>query len=205
MEIQVILREIGVERDVKADPCHALQHKRVGRDLHHDVRAAAVRHAPEQLLKLKALRRCKLRMDVLVADHVAVCSDQPDLGAQLFLQHVPDEIARCRLAAGPGDPDDRHLPGGIAVKVAARKRQSQTAVRDLDIGCSVRGNILAQHGGRPLFQGRWDKAVTVGRKALDGDKKVARLHLSRIVAHACDFLAHIRRGGKDLKILQQFR
>ena len=200
MEIQMILREIGIERHVEVHARHALERERVGGHLHDHVRAARVRHPAEELLKLIALGRGELRGQELLSDHVPVRADEPDLRVELRFEHVLDKIARGRLSARAGDADEGHLLHRIAEEIAACEREPQAAVADLDVGRSVRGRILAEDGRRAFFHRRGDKAVAVGGKSLDGDEKIARLGPAGVVADAADLRIHVRRGGDDLDI-----
>ena len=144
-------------------------------------------------------------MEKFLADHVAVCADQADLCPELFFQHMLDQITGSRFAAGSGDADDRHLPGGIAVEVAAGKRQRKAAVLHLHIRRPFPRDILAEDDRRALFKRSRNKLVAVGRKALDGDKQIARAGLAGIIADSADLRIHIRRSGEIGDILQKLR
>lgn len=56
VEVKVILREVREDADGVLDPVHAVELERVGRNLHHRVRAARVRHAAQQPLQLEGFR-----------------------------------------------------------------------------------------------------------------------------------------------------
>ena len=181
---------------------HTLERERVGRDLHDDVGTSGVRHAAEKLLQIVALGGGELGVEELLSDHVAVRADQADLRAELCLEHVLDQIARARFAAGAGDAYERRFARRLAEKIAAHERKAEAAVADLHIGRAVRGDLFAEDDGRSFFHRRGDKAVSVGGEALDGDEEVSRLGLARVVAHAGDLRIQIRRGGQDLNISQ---
>ena len=88
VKIQVVLCQVREHARVKADARHAVQHQRVGRDLHDDVGAARISHLTQQLLQLVGLGRRALRGQELVAYHVAVGADEADLGVHADLEDV---------------------------------------------------------------------------------------------------------------------
>ena len=73
----MVLGEVGEDRHVKTDARHPLQGQGVGGDLHHHMGAASVQHLAKELVQLVALGGGVLRVEQLVADHVAVGADEP--------------------------------------------------------------------------------------------------------------------------------
>ena len=67
VEVQMVLTEIGEDAHGEAHTVDAVQHQRVGGDLHDHVGAAGVGHLAEQPLQLEGLRRGALRGERLLA------------------------------------------------------------------------------------------------------------------------------------------
>ena len=184
VEIEMILREICIECNVKMYSSHALKRQRVGGHLHHDMRAARIRHMAEELVQLVALRRRVLGVQKLVAYHVPVRADKADLRVKLALEHVLYQVARAGLSAGSGDADHRHLRGGIAEEVAADYRKTIARIGYQDIGYIAGRLLLAEDHRRAVFNGLRDEFVPVGLKAAYCDEHIPFFRLARIIAHA---------------------
>ena len=90
MEIEVVLRQVRERTDRERDAVHAVQRQRMGRDLHHHMRAARIEHLPQQALQGKALGRRALRRDDGVADAVFDRADEADLRAEHLLEQRAD-------------------------------------------------------------------------------------------------------------------
>ena len=205
MQVQVVLGEIGEHRHVIVDARHAPELQRVGRDLHHRMGTALVRHLFKKLMQLQALGGGVLGVQEAVADHVAVCADEAHLGAELRFQHMLEDIGGACLAAGAGEAHHLHAGGRIAVKLPACDGQPITAVAHLNVGCAVRRCVLAQYRRRAVLHGLRDEAVPVGLKALDGDKEVAWLRFAGIVADAADLQLRIGGAFQYVDMLEKLR
>ena len=192
VKIEVVLRQVGKHPHREAYPRHAVQHERMAGHLHHHVRAAGVRHLPEELLQLVALGRGALGVDELRADHVAVGADEAHFGVARDLQQQLQQIGRGRLAVGAGDADDRHLRGRVAEEVAGHQRQRLAAVLHQHIG-DIRlrrgfayGALRAEAGGRGYV------LVPVGLKAAYGHERRPRRGPAGVVADVAELQLHVR-------------
>ena len=182
----MILGQVGKDAHGKTDARHALEHQRVGGDLHHDVGAPGVAHLAEELLQLEALRRGALRGQLLRPDHVAVGADQTHLRAERGLQDVLDEVSGGGLAVGAGDADHGHLPRRVAEEVASGDGQSIAGILHQNIGDLPLGRALAQHHSRALFRSGGDKVMSVADRAHNGDEEIAAAGAAGIIADAGD-------------------
>ena len=155
--------------------------------------AARVRHPAEEPVQLIALGGGVLRVQELVSDPVAVGADEAHLGVQLALQQMLEQVRGGGLAAGAGDADQLHLPGGIAEEVPAGQGEPQAAVVRLHEGRSVLRRRFAEHRrGAPLHR-LGNEAMSVRLKAPHRHEEIPRLGLAGVVAHAADLQLRIRR------------
>ena len=164
--------------------------------------AARVRHPAEEAVEFQALGRGELGVDEGVPDHIAVGADEADLRPP-GLKHMLEDLGGAGLAAGAREADQLHGGGGIAIEFPACQGEAAAAVRHLNIGGSVRRRVLAENGGGPLLHRCRNKAVAVGREALDGDEEVAGLGLSRVVADAADLKLRVGGARQNIQMFQQ--
>ena len=128
MEIEVVLRQVRERTDRERDAVHAVQRQRMGRDLHHHMRAARIEHLPQQALQGKALGRRALRGDDGVADAVFDRADEADLRAERLLEHMLDKAGHGRLAVRPRHADHAQALRRMAEPVAAELRQRRARI-----------------------------------------------------------------------------
>ena len=202
VEIQMILTEIGKNTHGKADAVDPVQHQRVGGYLHDGVGAAGVGHPAQQLLQLEGLRRGALRVEHLAADHVLDGADETHLGAGLLLQNALDEIGGGGLAAGAGNADHSHLPGGVVKPVAGDDRQRPAGVLHQHIGDAAVRRLLADHAGGALFLHHGDILVAVGGRAGDGDEQAALHSLPGVVADIGDVGVQVGGGLQNRQAVE---
>ena len=176
----------------------------MGGDLHDHVGAAALPHLGKQPLELKGLRCGPLRGDDPVADHVLVGADEAHLGAGLLLQDGLEKIGGGGLAVGAGDAHHGHGVRRMAEEVGAHHRQGPAGVRHPDERHIPLRLLFAQHRRRAGGHGLADEGVAVNGKARHGHKQVSRLDSPGIIADMGDIHIQVRRGGQDVKALQQF-
>ena len=203
VEVKVILREVREDADGVLDPVHAVELERVGRNLHHRVRAARVRHAAQQPLQLEGFRRRALGVDHLAADHVLDGADQADLRPGLLLEDALDEVGRGRLAARAGHADHRQLARGVAVPVRADHGQRAARGRDHGVGQAALDLMLADSADRALLLRHGDISVPVGLHTGDRHKEVAGLCRARVIADAGDLLFRVGIAAQKLQPREQ--
>ena len=196
VEVQMVLTEIGEDAHGEAHAVDPVQHQRVGGDLHDHVGAAGVGHLAEQPLQLEGLRRGALRGERLPADHVLDGADEAHLGAGLLLENALDEVGGGGLAAGAGNADHGHLPGGVIEPAAGDDRQRAAGILHNHIGNLTFRCTLAYNAHGPLVPGHGDKSVTVRLRASDGHEQAAGLGLAGVVADVGDIGVQI---GVDLQ------
>ena len=124
--------------------------------------APRVRHLPQQLLNLVALRGSAVGGKAKGADLVFDGADEARLGPQHPLQQVLDETGGGGLAVGAGDPHQGELPGRMAEPVGGGKSQGPPGVGGRQPRALPLRGRLTQDGGRPLFQSLPDKPRPVG-------------------------------------------
>ena len=186
VQIKMILREVGKHCHIKVDACHASELQRVGRDFHHHMGAALIRHLFEKLVQLQTLGGGVFGMEKALADHISVCADEPNLCPQLCFQHMFENICGTGLAAGSGKAHELHAGSRISIEVAACEGKTLTAVCNFHIRCAVCGRVLTQYRRSSVCHGLWDETMPVGLKSLDGDKEITGLCLAGIIADAAD-------------------
>ena len=163
--------------------------------------ATGIRHLAEKLLKLVAFGCGSLGVDKLIAYHVAVCADKPDLCVKLSLKKMLKQVGRCGLAVCSGNADDRHIRGRIAEIVAGCNGKSIAAVFDHDIGNVKLRLSLTKHHSSTLFRCRGYIIMPVGLKADYCNECVTGLGFARIVAYAAYLGIHRRRHFNNINVL----
>ena len=158
----MVLGEIGEHPGGEGQSLHPVLDQGVGGHLHHHMGAPRVRHLPQQLLNLAALRGGAVGGKAKGADLVLDGADKARLGPQHPLQQVLDETGGGGLAVGAGDAHQGELLGRMSKPVGGGQGQGPPGV-----GCHQPGPFplrrrLAQHGGRPFFQSLPDKPRPVG-------------------------------------------
>ena len=182
MVVQVILGQIRKHPDGEANARHAVLIQRVGGNLHHHMAAARVRHLPEQLLQLIALRRCALRGQRAVSDPVAVGADQPHLGAAHGFQYMLEQQCRGGFAVGTRKADDRHLLRGTMIIVFRCDCKGTARIPHQDIGNLRLRRSLTENRRRAFFRRHRDETVPVDGKTAHGDEQLPRPRRPGIVA-----------------------
>ena len=203
VQVEVILRKVREHRHVKHDPRHALKRQRMGRYLHYHMRAARVRHLAEELVQLVALRRRVLRVQELVAYHVAVSPYEADLRVKLRFEQVFHYVGRAGFSARAGEAYHLHFRRWVTEELAARHCKPEAAVGCLHIRRSVRRDILAQHHGRAILHRLGNIAVSVCLKALYRDEQIARTRKARVIADPAYLRVRCRIRAQYLYILYQ--
>ena len=203
MQVKVILRKIREHCHVKHDPRHTLKRQRMGRYLHYHMRAARVRHLAEELVQLVALRRRVLRVQELVAYHVAVSPYKADLRVKLRFEQVLHYVGRAGFSARAGKAYHLHFRRGVSEELTARHRKPVAAVGYLHIRRSVCRDILAQHHSRALLHRLGNIAVSVCLKALYRDEQVAWARKARVITDPAYLRVRCRVCTEHLYILYQ--
>ena len=184
MEIEVVLRQVRERTDRERDTVHAVQRQRMGRDLHHHMRAARIEHLPQQALQGKALGRRALRGEDGVANAVFDRADEADLRAERLLEHMLDKAGHGRLAVRPRHADHAQALRRMAEPVAAELRQRRARIAHAHPRRVLRHVVLAQHTGRAARKGGGNEAVAVRDIARNGGKQLAGRGRAGIIAHA---------------------
>ena len=182
----MILGEIGEHCHVEIKARHALKRQGMGRDLHHHMGTALLRHTLEKLMQLQTLGRGVLGVEQGIADHVAVGADEAHLRPGHGLKHMLRDLGGAGLPAGAGKADELHSFHRIAEKVPAHNGKPVTAVLDPHTGSSVVRRFLAQNRRGAACDSLGNEAVSVGVEAPDGHKQIPRPRLSGIVADPAD-------------------
>ena len=189
----MVLRQVRKDARREADAVRAVQQERMGGDLHDDVGAAGVGHAPEQPLELERLRRCARGGELLVSDEVVDGADEADPGAEGALEHGLDEMGGGGFAVGARDTDDRETVRRAAIPDGGERGERRAAVGHEDIGDLLGRHVLADHGRGAAASGFADEIMAVGDVARDRHEQGAWHHLAGGVGESGDF--RFRFGG----------
>ena len=204
MEIEMVLCQICKDSRAKTDLVGAVEHQRVGRDLHNDVRAACIAHIGKELLQLKGLRRGALGVQDLIADHILDRADEADLCAERFFKHVLQQIRAGRFAVRAGDSDDAHSVRRMAEPVCAERGKRRAGIGNQYIRNVCFRLFFADDADRAVFHGLGNIFVAVGLEAGDRDKQIAGRDLPGIVLDAGDVQIFVRVQLQHVKAVQQF-
>jgi hypothetical protein len=114
MEVEVVTREVGEPAGSEPDPVGAAQFERVAGDFHNGGVDAPLGHYRQQCLQGRGFRGGQRAGDVGPGDPDADGADQAG-GSLGRLQTGLDQVSRSGLARRPGDAEDHHPVGRVAV------------------------------------------------------------------------------------------
>jgi len=187
VEVEVLRREVGPDREVVVHVGHPVLGEGVGAGLEHHVGHPRRPHLGEHPLELGGLGggEVALGVDEATAVGVAHRAQKPRPQAER-VEEVVNHVARRRLAVGAGDPHDEELAGGLAEEGRGQARKRPSAVRHPGVGDGDRKVPLPHHRHRPPRQGLGDKGVAVVATAGERDVDEAGPDLARIMGHPGD-------------------
>ena len=202
--VEMILRQVGKNPQIKCAIVYPPQVDGVRRDLRHDVRDAMVGHLPENPLHFEGFRcgvRCGEKPSVVSVVHRSQDADGTAGRLENRLQQIGDRGLSVR-----SDHGDQAEPGGrVSVEIFPESSECVTAVPDPD-GCN------AGWGQKILFvenetcapgQRIVDEFMTVGPETGNGYKEIVRFALPRVVADRADIAVRISRDPEYLDSLRQ--
>ena len=128
MKVEVILGQVGEDRDGEVDRVGAVQRERVRGDLDRACSVAPVEHLAECALQIDRLGRRALHLALDAADHALDGPQQAGLASAGLEQRSDQERGR-RLAVGPRHADRLQARGRIAVERRRRGRHRGAHVR----------------------------------------------------------------------------
>ena len=204
MEIEMVLCQICKDSRAKTDLVGAVEHQRVGRDLHNDVRAARIAHIGKELLQLEGLRRGALGVQDLIADHILDSADEADLCAERFFKHVLQQIRAGRFAVRTGDSDDAHSVRRMAEPVCAERGKRRAGIGNQYIRNVCFRLFFADDADRAVFHGLRNIFVAVGLEAGDRDKQCSGRYLPGVILNAGNIQCFVRVQFQHVKAVQQF-
>ena len=170
VEVEVVLGEVGEDRDGEVDRVGAAQLERVGGDLHGAALIPGVDHLPERGLKVDGLRGGALDLPLHPSDDRLHGAEQ---GAPVArgLQQRPHEEGRGRLAVGAGDPDHPQHGRRIAREAGRRAGHGLADGRDSQLGHAERERTLHDERGGTPRDGVRRVIVAVGGEAADAEEQ----------------------------------
>ena len=204
MEIEMVLCQICKDSRAKTDLVGAVEHQRVGGDLHNDVRAARIAHIGKELLQLEGFRRGALSVQDLIADHVLDRADEADLCAERFFKHVLQQIRAGRFAVRAGDSDDAHSVRRMAEPVCAERGKRRAGIGNQYIRNVCFRLFFADDADRAVFHGLGNIFVAVGLEAGDRDKQCSGRYLPGVILNAGNIQCFVRVQFQHVKAVQQF-
>ena len=198
--IEMILREIGKQRDIKMHPCYPLLCQRLGGDLHHAVRTARFYHLVEKLIEFVWVRGRQLRREHLVPHHILHRADQPRLIPR-SIQDLLDQEGGGRLPVGACDPDQMKLFRRIFKKRFTHQRIRGPGIWHEHLARNPRVIFRNDRSGTGLDRFRRCR-VSVEILSSDADKRASGPNLPGIVGDERNFRVSARQSRCNP--LQQF-
>ncbi len=190
VEVEMVLGQVGEQRDVEDGAVDAVLGEGVAGDLHHHVDGARLAHDREQGVQVGRLGRGAHRRDTGVAHPGLDGSEQPGRLAQRA-QGGLHEVCRGGLAVRPGDPDEGELPRGVTVDQVGDVAEHRSRVvdqkhRDAEVAGQVVAGPVGQHGdGAGADRLRRERAAVhheTGQRGI----QVTGVDGARVEAHAAD-------------------
>ena len=133
VKIEMVLGEVGEDRDVPFEATNPVLRERVRRDLHRGGLAASVDHLREQFLNFERLGRCPNRGQNPVHDFVAHRPEQSATHAR-FLTNMFDQERRGRLAVRAGHRGEFQSARGPFIERCGQIGQHGPRVLDHETG-----------------------------------------------------------------------
>ena len=204
MEIEMVLCQICKDSRAKTDLVGAVEHQRVGRDLHNDVRAACIAHIGKELLQLKGLRRGALGVQDLIADHILIVPMRPTFAPSVFSSTCFSRYVLVVLPFVPVIPTTHIASAGWPNQFAPSAASAERALETSTYGMSVSGFFFADDADRAVFHGLGNIFVAVGLEAGDRDKQCSGRYLPGVILNAGNIQCFVRMQFQHVKAVQQF-
>ena len=176
VELEVLVGQVGQDRDVVGDRVDPPEREPVRRRLDDRGRVAGADHRPERPLELWRLGRRGVGLVRLLdaADPRRGRAGHPGPDAGRLERRDREERGR-RLAVRAGDPDDRQVAARVAVPPGRRGGEGGPAVGHDELRQVDLGERLLDDRGRGAGRGcRRDEVVAVDVEARDGHEQRAR-------------------------------
>jgi hypothetical protein len=190
VEVEVVARHVGEQRDVEEQAGDAFLLQGVRRNLHGHRPRPGVAHPGEDAEQIRPFRRrAAARGRLESGKAVAERADAP-AGSPRGVEHRGDQLDRGRLAVGAGDADERERPLGVREQ-SRRERAEERSRRSGDqpgrlAGLTRTRRTVGEDRGRAARDGLGGEARAVVTLPLPGDEEVPRLDRARIVPNAED-------------------
>ena len=114
MEVEVVLGQVGEDRDVEREGVHAREGQGVRGHLHGDATDRAIAHERQHGLELERVGSRLTRRSALGPEHVLDGADDAGREPPRAQQRL-DQVRGGRLAVRPGDPDEQQRARGMTV------------------------------------------------------------------------------------------
>ncbi len=193
MEIQMISREIGEYSGFKLDAIDPVQGQSVRRNLHHSIFATSFLHLAQQTEYLIRFRRGSLGGQLLAADKIGVGAHQAHLFACRLLQYGFNQHRDSGFAIGARNADHLQILSRMMEKVIADFGQRQPGIAYQRIGDADFRRSFTDNQRGAFFHSLGNVLMSVCAETGHRHKNVSGLHLSGIIADACNF--HILFAG----------
>ena len=188
VELEVLVGDVGQDRDVVGDRPDAFEREAVGGALDDRRGVARQGHGTQRELEGGCLGRRDMRLIGFLdgADPRSGGPDHPGPHARRLERGDREE--RCRgLAVGAGDPDDVQLPARIVVPPCGGGRERRMGIRHDELRQGDLGQRARDDRGRRTGRGgRGHEVMPVHGEPGGRDEERAWPDVSRVVRHAGD-------------------
>jgi hypothetical protein len=186
VQIEVVLGQVAKGRHVELHAADAPERKTMRGDLHRHHIATSVDHLREQRLQLHGRRRRKRRWDFGITKAIGHGAHQAR-SMTGRAQKAFEQRGGGGLAVGAGHAHRFELFGWLVVKAARGDPQHARWIVAAQIGHrDVERLAAADNRHRAVFDRLRCIGVPIDGQPLDGEKEMARLHLSRVFGQSPD-------------------
>ena len=185
--VQMVLGQVGEHPHLKGQALQPVLYQGVGGRLQHHMGAAGVRHGPQQLLQLIAVRRGAVGRQFLLPHQIPVGADKPHLGVQGSGQQFPNQVGGRGLSVGPGNGNQRHLLSGAAEPVGADPGHGPTGFPGNQPRAVPLRRQPAEHRRCPPLQSLGNISSAIGQLPGQSRKQRPGFHRSAVTGYGIYF------------------
>ena len=187
VELEVLVAQIGQDRDVVGDSAHAFEREAVRRRLDDGEGVPGLDHGPQRGLELGRLRgRHVLAIGGALGPDLELHRAEQAGRAAGCLERGGGERGRRALAVRARDPDHAQLAARVAVPPGCGVGEGRARALDHQLRQRVGDVVLDDRGCGTAGSGGVDEVMTVDVLAADGDEQRSGLDRPTVLGHAAD-------------------